>query len=164
MLRRTEEFGRLHFEFRKLLVFRKLSLPLSLCPRRLHLSHQVPVNHGKPRFSQPNVNINSYEWHLHTNRTASFGNRRIRCIWAGFTWWRPPRQQPRPPGRCSPAASDLRCDSWLHLERWLLPGRWKPLPLQWWCSGISERATGAPADSAEEVSKEVKLKKNDLIT
>lgn len=77
MLRRTEEFGRLHFEFRKLLVFRKLSLPLSLCLRRLHLSHQVPVNHRKPRFSQPDVNINSYEWYLHTSRTALFGKR---CI------------------------------------------------------------------------------------
>lgn len=50
----------LHFEFRKLLVLRKFSLPLCLWLGWLHLSHQVPVHHGKPRFCQPDENKGTY--------------------------------------------------------------------------------------------------------
>lgn len=97
------------------------------------------------------------EWHSSTSRTVSFT---VTNMW--HTLWHLPKQQPQPPAHCSPVTSVLQCDLLLHLERWLLLRRTRPPPLLWLCSGISEQATVVPEDSAEDVSKEVKLTKRTL--
>lgn len=78
----NREDGASHFEFRELLVLGELSLPLSLWLRRLHLSHQMPVNHGEPRLRQPDWNkytlsTNTYSTevcsvHRHINELLSY--------------------------------------------------------------------------------------------
>lgn len=58
----------LHFKFWKLLVLWKLSFPLCLGLRWLHLFHQMPVNHGKPRFCEPDWNKHVYTISIHKTK------------------------------------------------------------------------------------------------